>query len=368
MPLFQEANVSHTKLLLDPNNFRFQDDQDFVEVSENRFAEQTVQAKAFERLRNEALLQLKNSILRNGFLPFERLVVRPYGNDRYVVIEGNRRLAALQWIASDIAAGAEVPDSVQTALNEVPVVIVPENANDPALREALMGIRHVSGIREWGGYQRAQLVSILKDKYGLESNEIAQRLAMTAHEVNRRYRAFKALRQMMKDEEYGEHARPDMYPMFHEAISLPVIKSWLGWNEEVAEFQNHDELIRFYQLMSPTESGEGKNRPPKISSYAEVRELRNIMENVEARKVLFDPEKQFVEAAAVAKLEEIARSWKAELAEAISALESIGALELKRLNTDDIELLTKLRETTAELLLDIEKLRPKNEAEPSPGL
>jgi hypothetical protein len=339
-----------------------------VEANESRFAEQSVQTKAAERLRTEALLQLKNSILKNGFLPFERLVVRPYGTDRYVVIEGNRRLAALRWIASDVEAGADVPESVKAALGDIPVVIVPDDAADPALREALMGIRHVSGIKEWGAYQRAQLVSTLKDKYGLESTEIAQRLAMTAHEVNRRYRAFKALRQMMHDEEYGEYARPDMYPMFHEAVSLPVVKDWLGWNEETAEFQKHEELRRFYQLISPWESEDGQTRGAKITSYAEVRELRSIMENAEARRVLFDPGKQLVEAAAIAKREEIARSWKAELAEAISALESIGALELKRLTGDDLELLTKLRNTTAELLRDIETLKTTNETQPASGV
>jgi len=146
---FQEANLSHTQLLLDPNNFRFQDSPEFVAAMESRFGEQSVQAKAFERLRSEALLQLKNSILKNGFLPFERLVVRPYGNNRFVVIEGNRRLAALRWIANDIAAGADVPESVTAALKEIPVVIVPDDSADPSLRDAIMGIRHVSGIKEW---------------------------------------------------------------------------------------------------------------------------------------------------------------------------------------------------------------------------
>jgi hypothetical protein len=172
---------------------------------------------------------------------------------------------------------------------------------------------------------------------------------------------------MMKDEEYGEHARPDMYPMFHEAVSLTVVKTWLDWNDEAVEFKKHDELVRFYQLISPSFTEDAKTRPPKITSYAEVRELRNILEHTEARKVLFDPDKQFIEAAAVAKREDIARGWKAELAEAIAALESIGALELKRLTPEDTGLLVKLRDTAAELLQDIQKLKPENEGQAEPS-
>jgi hypothetical protein len=190
---FKTDTLDTDRMILDPNNFRFQDAPDFVFADPNRFAEETVQAKAAARLRDEGLLPLKQSILRNGFLPFERLVVTAYDEDRFLVIEGNRRLAAMRWIRSDQLAGAPVPKEIAEALKEIPVVIVPPNPADPALLESLMGVRHVSGIKGWGGYQRALLVATLKEKFSLESNEVAQRLAMTVQEVNRRYRALKAL-------------------------------------------------------------------------------------------------------------------------------------------------------------------------------
>src|SRR5436190_309949 len=99
MSQYQEDLLDISKMLLDPNNYRFHNAPDFVFADTKRFAEETVQAKAFERLRAESLLPLKQSILKNGFLPFERLVVSPYGTDKFVVVEGNRRLAALRWIA-----------------------------------------------------------------------------------------------------------------------------------------------------------------------------------------------------------------------------------------------------------------------------
>jgi ParB-like nuclease domain. len=353
----KDATLALQCLLLDPNNFRFQDAEDFVYADPKRFADSTVQSKAAERLRSESLLPLKNSILKNGFLPFERIVVTPYSGGKYLVVDGNRRLAALRWIESDQNAGAAVSDAVLETLKAVPVVIVPNDDRDPALREALMGIRHVSGIKQWGGYQRAQLVATLKDKYKLESTEIAQRLGMSSNEVNRRYRAFQALRQMMEHDEFGDAARSTMYPIFHEAVSLPAVRDWLGWSEESSKFTKTDELTQFYGLISPGQSNEeSEPSEAKIVSYSQIRELRAILDNNEARKILLDPSRTFVEAVAISKREEMANSWKAEIVEAVNALKSLGVLELKRATQDDIGLLGHLRDLANELLIDVGKL------------
>jgi hypothetical protein len=215
LPEYKEEKLPLEKLLLDPNNYRFQEVGEFVYAKADRFHEATVQARAFKVLKEAGNLgPLKASILRNGFIPVERLVVRKYeaANDMFVIIEGNRRLAALKWIAEDEAAGVSIPQSVKDVLQQIPVIIV-EGDTDGLFQRALMGVRHVSGIDQWGGYQRAKLVVELRDDFGLEPGEVAERLGMKANEVNRRYRAFKALQQMQKDEEYSDVARPEMYPM-----------------------------------------------------------------------------------------------------------------------------------------------------------
>jgi hypothetical protein len=344
-------------MLLDPNNFRFQDAPDFVFADTKRFAEETVQAKAAARLRDEGLLPLKQSILRNGFLPFERLVVTPYNATQFLVIEGNRRLAAMQWIRNDSKAGAAISKEIEETLKAVPVVIVPSDSSDPALREALMGVRHVSGIKGWGGYQRALLVATLKEKYSLESIDVAQRLGMTVQEVNRRYRALKALQQMMNNENFSDYAKPDMYPLFHEAVSLPLVREWLGWDEVACEFKNETTTDQFFSLITTSQDSADDSKPPKITTYAEVRDLRLILANPEARKVLLDPTKSFTEALAVTKREEIVRSWKAEVAEATEALKGIGVYELKRVTDEDLGLIKGLGAVIEEVISSIKSLR-----------
>lgn len=356
----REDNVSHEQLLLDPNNYRFQDDPDFVWADEKRFHEPGVQERAFRKLRGNGLLQLKNSIITNGFLPVERLVVRPYlsSNDLFVVIEGNRRLAALRWIAEDEKAGVSIPGPIIASLKNVPVIVVEDADADPIFQTALMGVRHVSGIKDWGGYQRAKVIVQLRDEHGLESSEIADRLGISTHEVNRRYRALKALQQMQDDENFGEHSRPDMYPLFHEALSQPAVREWLSWDDTNALFTEEQELEHFYELITPTELEDtGYRRDPKIPTRSEVRELRDILTNLEAKRILLDPSHSFIEAVSIAKREELSRAWAPQVSATIGALQSIGFLELENLSDEDKIELIRLKDLIEKLLETREKLR-----------
>lgn len=361
MAKYREEEVSHDDLLFDPNNYRFQDSHDFVAAEEDRFHEPTVQRKAYRTLRDPSLLQLKNSILRNGLLPFEKLLVRQYKKDKskFVVAEGNRRLAAIRWIVEDDEAGVSVPKHVLSSFDEIPVFIIEVDKTDPVFQEAVLGVRHVSGIKEWGGYQRAKLVVSMRDDFSLDAAEVAGRLAMSTLEVNRRYRAFKALEQMQNHEEYGPYAQAEMYPIFHEAVAQPNVRSWLGWNDETYEFDDETELENFYRLITPEEADDGDTEQPKIRTYADVRDLRLILENEEAKAALLDPARTISDALAIAKGPELRKSWKKQVSGAIDALGHIGVPELKALKKEDLAEIKNLRDAAEELLTSHQKLTKK---------
>lgn len=103
--LLAARKVSLDDLLLDPNNPRFSElGEELNSVAESRFAEPKVQANTFEKMRNERfdVSELRDTIKTLGFLPMDRIVVRPWkgqsDNPKYVVIEGNRRVTALRWL------------------------------------------------------------------------------------------------------------------------------------------------------------------------------------------------------------------------------------------------------------------------------
>src|ERR1039457_7537138 len=94
---FEGQDISVSKLLLDPNNYRFLDRRKFKKKASNRFHEESVQRATLESLEQSYQLdELKHSILTNGYVPMERIIVVPYpaksGWGR--VGEGNRLVAS----------------------------------------------------------------------------------------------------------------------------------------------------------------------------------------------------------------------------------------------------------------------------------
>ena len=92
--LLSAINVNLPDLLLDPNNPRFSELGDQLNsVSEIRFADEKVQAIAFEKMRNPIfdVNELRDTIRTLGFLPMDRIVVRRWkgstDSNKYVVIE-----------------------------------------------------------------------------------------------------------------------------------------------------------------------------------------------------------------------------------------------------------------------------------------
>lgn len=349
--MFGEAVVALDSLLLDPNNYRFQDDRDFRVAAPNRLHEESVQKRTLDKLRKEGLSELKASIQENGFLTFERIVVRPYEADesRFLVVEGNRRVAALKSLVEDDRAGIDVRPDVLAATEGLPVLVV-DGRQDPSVYLAMMGLRHVGGIKQWGPYQSSKLVSEMRESHKLEFSDISARLGMTVRDVMRRYRAYCALRQYEDDEEFGEFANRRQYPMFHEAVSQPVIRDWMGWSEEKFRFTSDQNRGLFYRWISPGSDEEGELSEPKISRSSEVRDLKKILETPDAISILYDPTKSFSQALAAAEQEELRGAWRAEVAEASAALRAVSILDLKTMESDDVDSLQGLGRLINEIL------------------
>ena len=363
---YTATHVSLDQLLLDPNNYRFLDMADYVRVEPERFHEDSVQRRVLSLVRKDGrdeLRALKESIQTNGYLPIEALVVRsyPHREGLHVVIEGNRRVAAMRWLIDDRDAGADVSQQLLDSFNSLKVIAVdPEAPEYEKVRHVLMGLRHVSGIKEWGGYQRARLVADLVDEQGFGIGDAAKAIGMTPHEANRRYRALKALHQMQEDEEFGPQAKPEMYRLFHEAVAQPKVREWLGWDEDRYAFTNEDLTHEFYELLIPympeDEEEVSRARDPIIRSYKDVRSLREIIGDPDAERSLLDPEQSLADALAIARASWASSNWLPRLLAASTALDQIPVETLKNLTATEIEPLVQLYEALKERLDDWKKL------------
>lgn len=351
-PIVQPLDIDLKDLMLDPNNYRLQE-YGHKAISEGRFHLEQVQRSTLQRVREEGIKELHDSILANGFVPIERIVVSPLNAEgaegKYLVIEGNRRVAALYQLQQEYEAGIDIPDKVTSTFDSVPCLVVDADGQEPYFREALMGIRHVGGIKQWGGYQRAKLIGDMRDTHGLELSDIAAKLGLSPREVNRRYRALKALEQMGENDDYGDLAAPKLYPLFHEAVALPEVRAWLGWNGDTFTFDDVEQTHLFYSLITDVASDDGQTREPKLKTYSDVRELKTILPNAEAKRNLFDLERPFVEALTISNRDHLSKKWRNELSEALTSLQGISAIEVISFGPDDLALLDGLMDASEKI-------------------
>ncbi|MCB2413469.1 ParB N-terminal domain-containing protein [Demequina sp. TTPB684] len=353
MATMEPMTAAIDDLLLDPNNFRFHGNSDAPEIAERRVAEPSVQDAALRRHDKDGLSDLRASVVENGYLEVDRIVVKPHqlaGEDtgKYLVIEGNRRVATLKRLQQDHLAGAHVPAAVVQVMAAVPCVRL--NDSDRATELAIMGVRHVGGIKEWGGYQGAKIVAILKDEEGLDTPEVAARLGLPSQEVNRRYRAIKAVDQMRSDEEYGHHVTPDHYALLHEAVAIPKVRDHYGWDNEENSFADEQKARDLYSLLCPWTDGEGAKRPAKIDSYTEVRSLRELLSNEDARTSLEDPSQTLATAQAIVLQVKERHAWRKRVESAIESINNIPLSDFMTMGHEDIDMIEKLQSNLAAIV------------------
>ena len=140
------------------------------------------------------------SFLESGFWIQEALMtVRE--NDQLIVVEGNRRLAAIKLLKRAyensagvrprfIAMAREFPRPEQL-FNRIPYILA-DNRQDIS---AYLGYRHVTGIKEWKPAEKAEFIAHLIDGEGLTYDQVRRRIGSRAPAVRQNYITYKILRQ-----------------------------------------------------------------------------------------------------------------------------------------------------------------------------
>lgn len=361
--LLSPVKIKLEYLLLDPNNPRFSElGEELQNIAEGRFADEKVQSNTFEKMKDPAfdVGELRDTVKSLGFLPMDRIVVRkwkishPDGNARYVVVEGNRRVTALKWLINLHDIGKETFSAEQLEnFTNIECLLLDEKLAPDSATLILPGLRHVSGVKEWGPYQKAKAVHALR-KTGMSAQEAAQSLGLSTRAANTSYRCFLALEAMKKDEEYGEFADPKMYSFFEEIQKRPAVRDWLSWSDEAEKFSNDERLKEFYGWITP--SGDDGTGPPKLSEARGVRELAHIISDEAALAILRSPEGSL--SRALAKYEaDHPEDWFPKIAAAITALKSLTPDDLRKLDQMALQTLGDLKERVQQALDDRETLK-----------
>jgi hypothetical protein len=176
---------------------------------------------------------IAESIARHGFFGSEPLVTCEE-DGRWLVLEGNRRLAALFGLSrADLRRQFpranewdELAKRRQIKLDaEIPVLVAGERVD----ADAVIGFRHISGVEQWKPLQRAQYVAYLVDVRGKSFLEVSDTVGEEEEVVRMYYRNQGIIEKARK---LGRNdladASEDRFGTFTAALNRTGIRDFIG--------------------------------------------------------------------------------------------------------------------------------------------
>lgn len=179
--------------------------------------------------------ELVLSIAANGYFKEEPLFVIPdEQTDKFIVVEGNRRLAAVKILLDEEIRNElrafDMPVIDESKKQELRVLPVSRYESRESLWTYL-SFRHINSPQEWDSYSKAMYVAKVHDSYAVPLEEIAEKIGDQHDTVLRMYRGYKLLRQAQEDGVYDiaqRYGRKLYFSHWYTAISYSQIQEFLG--------------------------------------------------------------------------------------------------------------------------------------------
>lgn len=210
-----------------------------LDTSNPRLAELVVSTNAtqFDLIKalweEMAVEEVAMSIAYSGYFEHEPLFVEEVPNGKFVVIEGNRRLAAvLLLVDADLrkkVKATKLPTITKErayALKELPVIVTTRKDS-----WRYLGFKHVNGPATWGSYSKAQYIAHVHNEYRVPLEEIALQIGDYNSTVLRMYRGLMIVEQA---EATNVFKRSDIaknkfhFNYIYTGMDYPGIISFLG--------------------------------------------------------------------------------------------------------------------------------------------
>ncbi len=153
------------------------------------------------------VLELVQSIAASGFFPHEALIIAEEGR-RKIVIEGNRRLAAVKVLLNPALAkenGWQIPrptHAVLQTLQELPAILA---SREESWR--YLGFKHVNGPAKWTSYAKAAYIAQVHRIFDIPLADIAGQIGDRHNTVQRLYRGLMVLEQAEKAKVFDREDR-----------------------------------------------------------------------------------------------------------------------------------------------------------------
>ena len=178
------------------------------------------------------------SIAASGFFPHEPLIVA-LEKEKNIVIEGNRRLAAVKILLN--------PSVAETYATHIPIIAAEakrELAELPTVvgsREETwryLGFKHVNGPAKWSSYAKSQYIADVHRNFNIGLEDISRQIGDTHKTVQRLYRGLMVIEQA---EQMKVFNREDLwynhfsFSHLYTGITYPGISGFIGLRSETDE-------------------------------------------------------------------------------------------------------------------------------------
>jgi hypothetical protein len=294
----RRSQLSLKSLFLDPNNYRFIDSENYVRVAEDATTNTDVQRRTTALIlgkNGENVRDLVDSFRKNGFLPVDLIQVRRLGDSgRFLVVEGNRRVAALKYLQSrhESDEALDLGRLDPEIFAKVPVVYYTDA--DESHHLVLMGLKHISGNKKWPAINQAELIRTLHYTHEMQISDICQSIGITQQEVKSTLQTL-AFIDAYKASDYGDQFQSDKYSIFREVIKNRRLRLWLQWDDAQQVALNKPNQERLFSWVSEESIldeededstgeliGNRQKLEPVLVKSAQIRDLAKIIDDENA--------------------------------------------------------------------------------------
>ena len=233
--------------------------------------------------------ELVLSIVASGFFSHEPIIVSQE-DGKNVVIEGNRRLAAVKVILEPELAqslNADVPnitEDARLALQEVPTV---RDTRENAWR--YLGFKHVNGPAKWSSYAKSRYIADVHRNFGVPLENIARQIGDTHKTVQRLFRGLMVIEQAERMRVFRREDRWNRHfssSHLYTGLDYTGISSFIGLHSESEEDQEpvspdkKEELRELFLWLYGSKSDD--TRPVIQSQNPDLRHLDAVVANRES--------------------------------------------------------------------------------------
>lgn len=237
--------------------------------------------------------ELVQSIAASGFFPHEPLmIVRENGRD--VVIEGNRRLAAVKVLLHhDLVAKNKwevpnLPTKAREQLSELPVIV---STRKETWR--YLGFKHVNGPAKWSSFAKAMYIAEVHRTFNVPLADIAEQIGDRHNTVQRLYRGLMVVEQAEKLKVFDRENRYNSkfaFSHLYTGLDYDGITDFLKIRPEDEETDQPVPSARKRELgevLLWMYGSKKENRPPVVESQnPHLRQLNEALKSKEATGAL----------------------------------------------------------------------------------